>query len=219
MIPKFIGVFPYICGVSTEASIVDTHEAGYSGRLRGNSVILRAARPDGSGREDQREPTRRGETAMHLVVMWSRVLHGELSPSALWELFGGFLPALQFASPYPTMFPLDSSQFPLGGVPASIQQFDSLQEDPKVKAKRERIAKTKRRRMSGLHGIPNFHREWLRRAISSGMKKPSTTRKILSSREQPCWPFIERAWKHTNILRKVKNHADHKKGGCHRSSQ
>jgi len=33
-------------------------------------------------------PTRRGEAATFLLKMWSRVLHGEMSPVTFWDLFG-----------------------------------------------------------------------------------------------------------------------------------
>jgi hypothetical protein len=32
--------------------------------------------------------TRRGEAATYIIQMWSRVLHGEISPATFWDLFG-----------------------------------------------------------------------------------------------------------------------------------
>jgi hypothetical protein len=100
-------------------------------------------------------PTRRGEAAQHLINMWSRVLHGELSPSAFWELFGVSMSALQFTPggvpPYPTMpYPVSGMYPTFPGMlsPGSIemqqgipQQPELPSEDPKVKAKRERVTK------------------------------------------------------------------------------
>lgn len=96
-------------------------------------------------------PTRRGEAAMHLVNMWSRVLHGELSPSAFWELFGVALPNSQLVPP---MIPYATMPYPVAGIyppfPAVLPTMagqeilqQPSQEDPKEKAKRERIAKNR----------------------------------------------------------------------------
>jgi hypothetical protein len=52
-------------------------------------------------------PNRRGEAVAYIINMWSRVVHGELSPGAFWEFFGVSLPAPQPPSypgyPYPMM--------------------------------------------------------------------------------------------------------------------
>ena len=55
-------------------------------------------------------PTKRVEAMAYIIRLWSRVLHGELSPSAFWELFGVALPQAQSQPtpplyPYPMMYP------------------------------------------------------------------------------------------------------------------
>jgi|SRR5579875_365255 hypothetical protein len=51
-------------------------------------------------------PQRRGEASAYVIRLWSQVLHGELSASAFWEMFGvaattPALPAGQQSAPVP----------------------------------------------------------------------------------------------------------------------
>src|SRR5437764_12266039 len=83
-------------------------------------------------------PGRRGEAGMYVIHLWSRVLHGELSPSAFWEMFGVMPPA-----PAPPMYPV---MYP-GMVPAMVppQGYEAGNglpsvpvEDPEAEAKRRK---------------------------------------------------------------------------------
>src|SRR5262245_48459979 len=84
-------------------------------------------------------PGRRGEAGMYVIHLWSRVLHGELSPSAFWEMFGVMLP-----TPTPPMYPMVamSGMYP-GMVPgmALPQGYEAgnvlpVAEDPEVEARK-----------------------------------------------------------------------------------
>lgn len=46
-------------------------------------------------------PQRRGEAGIYVIRLWSQVLHGELSASAFWEMFGVTAPTAPTAAPQP----------------------------------------------------------------------------------------------------------------------
>src|SRR5450631_4488301 len=70
---------------------------------------------------------RKGEASSYIVRMWSRVIHGELSPSAFWEIFG-------VASPPPPQYPMmimpGYPQGAPGMVPPTLPVAEPVVEDP-----------------------------------------------------------------------------------------
>jgi hypothetical protein len=92
-------------------------------------------------------PGRRGEAGMYVIHLWSRVLHGELSPSAFWEMFGVVLPA-----PTPPMYPMMamSGMYP-GMVPGiappqgyEASNVSSVAEDPEAEARKRRRSENRK---------------------------------------------------------------------------
>jgi hypothetical protein len=81
-------------------------------------------------------PAKRAEAGAYVIHLWSRVLHGELSPGAFWELFGVPLPppvSLYSPMPMPGMYP--------GMVPPSApveQPASPPAEDPEAIARKQK---------------------------------------------------------------------------------
>lgn len=83
--------------------------------------------------------SRRGEAATYIIQMWSRVLHGEISPTTFWDLFGVRMPQL-YSVLEPSMAPTPT----LAVSPPDIP--DTPVEDPeaaKNKQKRERVRRNR----------------------------------------------------------------------------
>lgn len=80
-------------------------------------------------------PNRRGEAAAYIINMWSRVVHGELSPSAFWEFFGVSMPA---PAPQPLSYP-----HPMMGMFPAMPGYDQAamqpsQKDPEALARKRK---------------------------------------------------------------------------------
>jgi len=89
-------------------------------------------------------PGRRGEAGMYVIHLWSRVLHGELSPSAFWEMFGVMPPA-------PPMYPVMamSGMYPGMVPPQGYEAGNALPpsvpvEDPEIEAKKRKRSENRK---------------------------------------------------------------------------
>lgn len=92
--------------------------------------------------------TRRGEAATYIIQMWSRVLHGEISPATFWDLFGIQVPQLSpiTMSPYGVgaasmaLTPAPDALLPgASNVPANAPEA-AKQKQKRERAKRNREA-------------------------------------------------------------------------------